>query len=46
MKNAELTIIIQKDSEFGLYVGQIEELKKPMLVCNLYLYINFIFFFI
>jgi len=25
MKNAELTIIIQKDSEFGLYVGQIEE---------------------
>jgi len=25
MKNAELTIIIQKDNESGWYVGQIEE---------------------
>ncbi|MBM2816512.1 MAG: hypothetical protein HW421_3274 [Ignavibacteria bacterium] len=25
MKNAELTIIIQKDTESGWYVGQIEE---------------------
>ncbi|MEI8201905.1 MAG: type II toxin-antitoxin system HicB family antitoxin [Bacteroidota bacterium] len=25
MKHAELTILIQKDAELGMYVGQIEE---------------------